>query len=85
MLRQSDFKLCRVYRRGDDKPCVSIRLERWRDGAEDYEMLVMYEKKKGRAATEQLLYNVYKSPTNYTKEVKYVEALKKNLIEGIVK
>lgn len=70
---------------GVDKPCVSIRLERWRDGAEDYEMLVMYEKKKGRAATEQLLYNVYKSPTNYTKEVKYVEALKKNLIEGIVK
>lgn len=70
---------------GVDVPCVSIRLERWRDGAEDYEMLVMYEKAKGRAAAENLLANVYKSPTNYTKEVKYVEALKKNLIEGIVK
>ena len=69
---------------GVDVPCVSIRLERWRDGAEDYEMLVMYEKAKGRAAAEQLLSNVYKSPTDYTKTVKYVEALKKNLIEGIV-
>ena len=48
-------------------------------------MLVMYEKAKGRAAAENLLANVYRSPTNYTKEVKYVEALKKNLIEGIVK
>ena len=69
---------------GSDKPCVSIRLERWRDGAEDYEMLVLYAKKLGRTAAENLLANVYKNPTQYTDKIQYVEALKKNLIEGII-
>ena len=69
---------------GVDKPCVSIRLERWRDGAEDYEMLVMYEKKKGRAAAEKLLSNVYTNPAKFTDNIKYVSALRKNLIEGIL-
>lgn len=69
---------------GVDKPCVSIRLERWRDGAEDYEMLVLYEQKKGRAAAEKLLSNVYTNPSKFTDNIKYVAALKKNLIEGIL-
>lgn len=29
---------------GTNKICTSVRLERWRDGAEDYDMLVLYEK-----------------------------------------
>lgn len=66
-----------------DRPCVSIRLERWRDGAEDYELLKMYEAKSGRAAAEELLYNVYKGPANYTDNVKYADALKKNLVEAV--
>lgn len=70
---------------GSEVPCVSIRLERWRDGAEDYELLTMYEKKHGRNATETLLANVYTSPVKYTDNVKYADALKKNLVEGIIK
>ena len=66
-----------------DKLCTSIRLERWRDGAEEYDMLMMYEKKVGREATLSLLNNVYKGPTNYTNQSKYALALRKNLIEGI--
>ncbi len=68
---------------GSDKICTSIRLERWRDGAEDYDMLVMYEKKSGRDAALSLLYNVYKGPANYTDQSKYALALRKNLIENI--
>ena len=66
-----------------DKLCTSIRLERWRDGAEEYDMLMMYEKKVGREATLSLLNNVYRGPTNYTNQSKYALALRKNLIEGI--
>ena len=66
-----------------DRPCVSIRLERWRDGAEDYELLNMYAEKFGRAAAEELLQNVYKAPQNYTDNVKYADALKKNLVEAV--
>ncbi len=69
---------------GSEDFCTSIRLERWRDGVEDYEMLNMYEKKKGRSAAESLLSNVYSNPTKYTTEVKYMEAFKKKLIDGII-
>ena len=69
---------------GVEEPCVSIRLERWRDGAEVYELLKMYEEKNGREAAESLLSNVYKAPQNYTDNIKYVGALKDNLIEGIL-
>lgn len=68
---------------GSDRLCTSIRLERWRDGAEDYDMLVMYEQKLGREAALSLLNNVYKSPTNYTDQSKYALALRKNLIKSI--
>lgn len=64
--------------------CTSIRLERWREGAEDYEMLQLFEKKKGRGAAESLLYNVYKNPSQFTDNIKYMEAFRKNLIEGII-
>lgn len=68
---------------GTNKICTSVRLERWRDGAEDYDMLVLYEKKLGRSAALSLLNNVYKSPSNYTDQSKYALALRKNLIENI--
>ena len=53
------------------------------NGAEDYDMLVLYEKKLGRSAALSLLNNVYKSPSNYTDQSKYALALRKNLIENI--
>ncbi|MCM1177984.1 MAG: DUF4091 domain-containing protein [Bacteroides sp.] len=68
---------------GSSMPCVSIRLERWRDGAEDYEMLCLYEQKHGRAAAEELLKKVYQGPASFTSGAKYVEAFRKKLIEGI--
>jgi len=68
---------------GTNKICTSVRLERWRDGAEDYDMLVLYEKKLGRSAALSLLNNIYKSPSNYTDQSKYALALRKNLIENI--
>lgn len=64
-------------------PCVSIRLERWRDGSEDYELLKMYEAKLGRAETEKLLSNVYTNPTVYTKNISHVDAMKKVILEAL--
>lgn len=66
-----------------DKPCVSIRLERWRDGAEDYDMLEMMAKKAGRTVVEDLLNNVYKNPKQFTDKVSYMEAFKRKLVDAI--
>ncbi len=65
-------------------PVVSMRLERFRDGAEDYELLVALEKKKGREATEFLLEKVYKGPMEYTNDPGAVDAFKAKLIQGII-
>ena len=68
---------------GAKVPCVSIRLERWRDGSEDYELLKMYEAKLGRAEAEKLLSNVYTNPTVYTKNISHVDAMKKVILEAL--
>lgn len=67
---------------GVDEPCVSVRLERWRDGVEDYDMLEMYALKNGREAAEALLQNVYKNPSSFTDNLKYVTALHSRLVRG---
>ncbi len=67
---------------GVDEPCVSVRLERWRDGVEDYDMLEMYAMKNGREAAEALLQNVYKTPSSFTDNLKYVTALHNRLVRG---
>lgn len=67
-----------------EMPCVSIRLERWLDGAEDYELLKMYEAGNGRAAAEELLKNVYTNPSDFTTNIQYADAFKDKLIEGIL-
>lgn len=64
--------------------CVSARLERWRDGAEDYELLLQYEQKLGRDAALTLLGNVYNGPASYTDNPKYVEAFHKHLIQDVL-
>lgn len=68
---------------GVDVPCVSVRLERWRDGAEDYDMLEMYAEKNGRQAAEELLHDVYRNPSVFTSEITRLEAFRKKLIEGL--
>lgn len=64
--------------------CVSARLERWRDSAEDYELLLQYEQKLGRDAALTLLGNVYKSPADFTDNTKYVDAFHKHLIQDVL-
>lgn len=72
---------------GSSTPVVSARLERFRDGAEDYELLLLLEKKTSRNEALALLANIYKGPsasliaTNPT----YVENFKKKLLEELVK
>lgn len=68
---------------GYDGVCVSIRLERWLDGQEDYELLDQYAAKHGREAALQLLQKVYKGPGNYTTNPNAVLAFKKLLVEGL--
>lgn len=61
--------------------CVSIRLERWRDGAEDYELLRMIEQKSGREQALSLLNTVYQSPLLYTAHPEDVIEFKKAMLE----
>lgn len=69
---------------GVEAPCVSVRLERWRDGAEDYELLVNYENVLGRNAAEDMLKNVYQSPGAFTTNTKYVKSFHKHLIIDVL-
>ncbi len=69
---------------GVDKPVPTIRLERFRDGAEDYELLVMYEKKHGRSATLELLKKVYQAPKKQTDNVQDVENFRLELMDGLL-
>ena len=46
-------------------PVASARLERWRDGAEEMELLKIVEKKHSRAKAETLLEMVYDSPLSF--------------------
>ncbi len=68
---------------GSEVPLVSVRLERWRDGAEDYELLTMLENKKGRVFTQALLQRVYQNPLKYTNDPEEVEMFKTRLIREI--
>ena len=46
-------------------PVASARLERWRDGAEEMELLKIVEEKHSRAEAETLLEMVYDSPLSF--------------------
>lgn len=70
---------------GSKSPVVSMRLERWQDGAEDYELLLQMEKKNGRAATEQLLGTIYKNPTEISVKPEYVDKFHTKLLENVAK
>lgn len=67
---------------GVDGFCVSARLERWRDGEEDYELLSKYAQANGRDAAENVLAGVYQSPTSFTNTIADLDAFRKALITG---
>lgn len=66
---------------GTEGFCVSARLERWRDGEEDYELLKQYGERKGRDAAEAVLNKVYKGPENYTNIEADLTSFKKTLLD----
>ncbi len=68
---------------GVDQPVLSVRLERFRDGAEDYELLKMHEQQYGREATLALLQRVYQGPQHYCSDVKMVEEFRKALLNAL--
>lgn len=70
---------------GVDEPVASIRLERFRDSAEDYELLRMLEAKKGRDFVLQMLGRVYYGPESYTSNVDEVENFRLELMDNIEK
>lgn len=62
---------------------VSERLERWRDGAEDYELMRLLEEKKGREVVLNILKRVYQTPLIQTSESNIVIEYKKQLLEEL--
>jgi hypothetical protein len=70
---------------GYDGPVVSMRLERWRDGAEDYELMKLMEKKLSREEVLTLLSNVYVSPVSsrITSNHAHVETFHRKLLQEI--
>ena len=70
----------------NDGPAVSMRLERWRDGAEDYELMKLLEEKQSRSAVLTLLESVYSSPGSvYLTNHSLVEEFHRKLLEELVK
>lgn len=67
----------------DNELVVSSRLERWRDGVEDYELLKLLESKNGREASLELLKLVHINSTSQTKHSQEVVKFKKRLLEQL--
>jgi len=65
---------------GVNEPVVSVRLERFRDGAEDYELLKKLEEKRGWEFTESILKEVYQTPVSISNSSSQVKAFRKKLI-----
>ncbi len=68
---------------GVKEPVASVRLERWKEGQEDYELLRMVEKIAGRDVAENILKKVYRSPSDYTSNSMEIEEFRKQLIHLI--
>jgi len=59
---------------GFEGPLASARLERWRDGMEDYEYLRAFAERSGGDAALEALKVVYQGPLSYTRDARQVEA-----------
>lgn len=62
---------------------VSMRLEKWRDSAIDYELLKMYEERYGRQAALQLLSTVYSHSLKYSSSGVEIQNFRKKLLEEL--
>ena len=63
----------------------SLRLERFADGLEDYDLLKLVERKKSRTAALEILSKVYKSNTEIAVRASAVTNFKKGLLEALTK
>lgn len=70
---------------GRDYPLSTIRLERFRDGEEDYELLRMIEQKLDRATALRRLKEVYPGPNQHTNSAAKVEAFRIEMFNLIAK
>lgn len=68
---------------GADGPWPSIRLANVRDGAEDYEWLVIVEQKKGRAAAEAAAGKLIRSMTEFERSPEALRAERSRLADAI--
>jgi hypothetical protein len=68
---------------GASGPLASVRLERWRDGIEDCELLLAYAKRLGRPAALTLLEQVYQGPNAYTHDGRQLERWRQALAEKL--
>ncbi len=66
-----------------DSLLVSARLECWKDGAEDYELLKLLEQQQGREAAVELLGKVYYGPAEQCTEPVSVNEFKKEVLERL--
>lgn len=64
----------------EEQPIASVRLEQWKEGQEDYELLKLVEQKIGREKTERILNQVYRTPTDFAKSSGDIEAFRNSLI-----
>lgn len=70
---------------GTQGPVASARLERWRDGAEEMELLRLLEQYTDRKDAENVLRMVYHSPSDYIEMAGNILTFRKLLISEIEK
>lgn len=68
---------------GAEGPLASVRLERWRDGFEDYEYLALVQSSKGRKAAMDLLKSIYQGPEKYTDNYQLIESFRKKVLSEL--
>lgn len=70
---------------GVQGPVASARLERWRDGAEEMELLRLLEQYTDREVADNVLKQVYHSPFDYIEMAGNILSFRKHLISEIEK
>ncbi len=66
-----------------NKPVASVRLERFRDGMEDYEYIRTLEKKYSRKKAQQIMNMIYISPEQFTHNYTDIEKFRNKIITYI--
>ena len=67
----------------DFTPLATIRLETFRDGIEDVELLKLYEAKFGRHQTRKLLDSVYENPKTFTHKFDEIEKMRNKIFDRL--